>query len=263
MSDLIINAGNSRVVCVRWPGDEALPLRAQDGAWRAPVALPQVASLPPPRRDADVAELAAGLTAALAGADRPRVVLVSVVPRVTELLRQRGGELGARETVLADHARPLPFGHRLRDPAATGADRICNVAAAAAAGLRSALVVDVGTATTCDVLVDGDYLGGVIAPGMAFALEQLGRTAARLHEVPFAAAPLRAAPDTSGAMAAGGYHAGLGGVETLIAGLLAAHGEMPVVVTGGLAGHLAAPGRHLDPDWTLRGAACLAAVKSP
>jgi type III pantothenate kinase len=185
--------------------------------------------------------------------------MVSVVPRVDELLSALLASMDL-ELCRADHTSPLPFRHRLREPAATGADRLCNVAAAVAAGLDSALVVDAGTATTCDVLVGGVFVGGLIAPGMAFSLEQIGRQAARLRPLPFAEAPLVAGPDTASALAAGAFHAGVGGVEALISGLQQAHGTLPLVVTGGLARFLARPGRHLDNQWTLRGAACLAGL---
>ena len=133
-----------------------------------------------------------------------------------------------------------------------GADRLCNVAAAAAAGLGSALIVDAGTATTFDLLLDGVFVGGLIAPGMAFAARCLGERAARLAPVPFAAAPLAAGRSTAEAMAAGGWHAGMGGVRHIVAGLLARHGRLPVIVTGGLGAHLADLGPHrpgLDPAW--------------
>ncbi|MBK6733315.1 MAG: type III pantothenate kinase [bacterium] len=76
--------------------------------------------------------------------------------------------------------------------------------------------VDVGTATTVDVLSARRFRGRVIAPGMAFALQQIGARAARLRHVPFAEVPLVAGADTSSAMAAGAFHAGIGGVENLV-----------------------------------------------
>ena len=59
-------------------------------------------------------------------------------------------------------------------------------------------------------------------------------------------------------MAAGAWHCGIGGVEHVITGLLEQYGNRRVILTGGLGVHLARPGRHLDPQWTLRGAAVLA-----
>ena len=254
MKALIADVGNTRVAFAAWTADDSLPRRQGDG-WRQVRPLRALASLPTPREEAADAGFVAKVRALLDEAPGVPLVLVSVVPRVDALLASLGCDLR-----LADHRCPLPFLHHLRDPAATGADRLCNVAAAVASGLDSALVVDAGTATTCDVLVGGVFEGGLIAPGMAFALDQIGRQAARLRPLPFAETPLAAGPDTASALAAGSCHAGVGGVEAQIAGLQRAHGPLPVVVTGGLARFLARPGRHLDSQWTLRGAAQLAGL---
>lgn len=251
MRALLVDAGNTRVAFAAWrDGDGHARLR--DGAWQCAPPLGRLGAVPTPGAAGEEAFLAAArpLLAAAGGAP---VALVSVVPRVTALL-----EAAVPGLVRADHTSRLPFAHLLEDPGATGADRLCNVGAAVAAGLRDALIVDAGTATTVDVLHDGVFVGGVIAPGMAFALEQIGARAARLRPVPFAPTPLVAGRATAAALGAGAFHAGVGGVEALVAGLEARYGRLPVVVTGGLAAHLAGPGRLHDPDWTLRGAAFLA-----
>lgn len=253
MRALLVDAGNTRVAFAAWGADDRHASLDGD-RWRAAPPLRRLGSLPTPAADAESA-FAAAAGDLLRQARGAPVVLVSVVPRVTDLLLALAPGL-----LPADQRAGLPFSHRLLDPGATGADRLCNVAAAVAAGLVSALVVDAGTATTVDVLREGVHEGGVIAPGMAFALEQIGARAARLAPVPFAPVPLVAGRGTADALAAGGFHAGVGGVEALIDGLQRAHGPSPVVVTGGLGGHLALPGRLHDPDWTLRGAAFLCRI---
>ncbi len=97
-------------------------------------------------------------------------------------------------------------------------------------------MVDAGTATTFDLLRDGVFAGGLIAPGMAFAAQRLGETGARLAPVPFGPAPLDVGRSTAAALAAGGWHAGQGGVRRIVDGLLQRYGALPVVVTGGLGG---------------------------
>lgn len=251
MQAVIIDVGNTHVRFVAWTTSDRLP-RRRDGGWDGAPALRTLARLLTPRSGADEAAFLVDAAKVLATAPGVTVVVASVVPRVGELLAVIVPGL-----LRADHTAVLPFTHDLVDAAATGADRLCNVAAAVRAGLADALVVDAGTATTIDVLAGGSFIGGVIAPGMAFALEAIGRQAARLRPVPFAAVPLAAGRDTAAAMAAGGFHAGVGGAEALIAGLQREHGPRPVVLTGGLGAFLDAPGRFLDPDWTVRGAACL------
>jgi len=254
MRAVIVDAGNTHVRFAAWTAGDAMP-RCVDGHWLAAPPLRDLGRLSTPGSAAGDADFLADAAALLDAAGGAPLVLASVVPRVEALLSSL-----AKDLRRADHTARLPFEHRLTDVAATGADRLCNVAAAVAAGLGSALVVDAGTATTVDVLCDGVFVGGVIAPGMAFGLEQIGLQAARLRPLPFAAVPLAAGPDTASALAAGAFHAGVGGVEALVDGLLAAHGALPVVLTGGLGHFLARPGRFLDPHWTLRGAACLAGL---
>jgi type III pantothenate kinase len=254
MKALIADVGNTRVAFAAWAADDGLPCRQND-IWRPVRPLRALATLPTPRDAAGDAAFAEAVRSLVAAAGGVPLVVVSVVPRVDALLSAMDLDLS-----FANHASPLPFRHRLREPAGTGADRFCNVAAAVAAGLDSALIVDAGTATTCDVLVGGVFEGGLIAPGMGFALEQIGRQAARLWPLPFAEAPLVAGQDTASALAAGAFHAGLGGVEALISGLHLAHGPLPVIVTGGLARFLVRPERFTDSQWTLRGAACLAGL---
>jgi len=204
---------------------------------------------------------AAGLVEAVAGAlsvlGADRSVLVSVVPAWTELLRKRLPELE-----ILDHTWPMPFTWGVEHPGQVGPDRLANVALARAWGLADALVVDAGTATTFDLLADGEFRGGLIAPGMAFAGRKLGESAARLEVVPFVPCPPEVGRDTASAMAAGAWLTGTQGILGTIASLLDTYGRRPVVITGGLGGFLAGDSRILDPFWTLRGVAWLAIHRS-
>ncbi len=170
------------------------------------------------------------------------MAVACVVPVVGEALAAR-----LPDAASVDHTWAFPFTHEVRQPQTVGADRWCNVAAAVHAGLADALVVDAGTATTFDVLVGGVFLGGLIAPGMAFAARKLQEEAARLWVVPFAPCELRAGRDTEEALAIGAFHVGVHGVRGTIAALLARHPGCEVVVTGGLGGHVTQAGWRLRP----------------
>ena len=253
MKALLMDAGNTRLRVKAWPQDGQGPSAVVGGREIQPLAT--LAEFPTSRILEDAHGLS-GVLAALRGEQgNPPVVLVSVVPAVTKLL----GELWPDLTVV-DHRSRLPFSSRVMDLASVGPDRICNVAAACGAGLTDALIVDAGTATTFDVLDGGVFQGGLIAPGMAFAAGQLGKVAARLNPVPFAFSPLAPGRDTETAMAAGAWHAGIGGAEAVIFGLLKDRTALSVILTGGLGHHLSGSGRLWDPDWTLRGAAQLAGL---
>src|SRR5690606_14503260 len=70
------------------------------------------------------------------------------------------------------------------NPREVGADRIINALAAASLFSGPTIVVDFGTATTCDVIsARGEYVGGAIAPGLEISLEALGRHGAQLRKV--------------------------------------------------------------------------------
>lgn len=251
MKPLLLDAGNSRVRVKRWTGEDstAAAVLAHRSRPLEPLAEYATADLV---GDSNAWSLLRDLRST---AGNPPVVLVSVVPEVTRRLAALWPDLN-----VVDHRSRLPFPSLVDDLASVGPDRLCNVAAACQADLRDALIVDAGTATTFDLLEDGVFTGGLIAPGMAFAAEQLGRYAARLAPVAFASCPLVPGRDTRSAMAAGAWHVGLGGVVAVIRGLAASRPGLTVVLTGGLGHHLGALGDVVDRDWTLRGAAVLSGL---
>jgi len=255
---LLVDVGNSSVTvaaCRPPRGADPAAVDARD------LAVEPLGAHPLPADPDGRRRLADALASRQADLGLRGAAVASVVPALDAALRE------ALEGVWqADHRAALPFAVAVSDPASVGADRYCNVAAAAGSGWSSALVVDAGTATTFDVLTDGVFVGGLIAPGIRLAAETLGGRAARLSPVAPEPSPARPAPDTVGAMAAGAYLTGVHGIAGTIDALLAAGGERPVVLTGGLAPLLTdergeLPGRaswRHDPHWTLRGLALLA-----
>ncbi len=244
---LIVDAGNSAVRA-------AVP--AGSGAGEA---LRRLLEMPTPDDAAGLAKLVARLLDLAAEARAGTVALVSVRPELTAALA-----VVLPGLIVVDHRAPMPFAVAMDDRAAVGADRYCNIAAAAAQDWDDALVVDAGTATTFDLLRDGCFAGGLIAPGMAFAARRLGEEAARLSPQPFRPSPLEVGVTTAAAMSAGAWHVGAAGVVGVVHDLLDVYGPRPVVLTGGLAPmlHEAAPHVEaewrLEPDWTLQGARLLA-----
>ncbi len=243
---LLIDAGNTSITL------------ATGGPGEDPVVLDRH---PRPHDAADEPALLAWYAERRAAARPDAIALSSVVPRLTERLRDLEPDL-----FVVDHTVEFPFGLGVGEPAAVGADRYCNIAAAVAAGWSDALVVDAGTATTFDVLQNGVFVGGLIAPGIALAAEALGERAARLPEIALSPRPAAPAADTVGAMEAGAYQTGVRGVWSLLGALRADQGDVPVVLTGGLASLLVDPlaeppdlDWRLDPVWSLRGLAALAA----
>ena len=68
-------------------------------------------------------------------------------------------------------------------PASLGSDRLCNVISLRDRGYKDAIVVDMGTATTFDVMKNGGFAGGIIIPGISASLDVLTEKAARLMPV--------------------------------------------------------------------------------
>lgn len=256
MKALIVDAGNTCVTCAAWDNDGQRPaLRPGSGARLAPpVALRELGSLDLPTDPAKEKSFRDSFRGIHADAGGPSVVLTSVVPLVAGWLP------GGLDLKIVDHTCGLPFILGVSEPDRVGPDRLCNVAAAAAAGLATALVVDAGTATTFDLLLDGEFVGGMIAPGMALSARMLGESASRLNPVPFGPVSWEVGRDTEAAMAAGAWHTGSGGVRAVISGILARYGQMPVVMTGGLGVLFEDSDWFFDSHWTLRGAAILSNI---
>jgi type III pantothenate kinase len=242
---LLVDIGNSAVRIVRWQGS---PSGGTEDSGR----ITRVHQQETPHSPAGRKRLAYRLSVLATQAGNIPVVLVSVVPVLDTAILEV-----MPDVLRIDHTWSLPFGLAISDPAAVGADRYCNMAAAVRAGWQDALVVDAGTATTFDLLREGTFCGGLIAPGMAFAARQLGKTAARLQAVEFVAAPLAIGTDTDSALRGGSFHVGRYGIIGTIEALLEVYGSCPVVLTGGLGHYLQRAGWLCDPEWTLRGAAHL------
>ncbi len=147
---------------------------------------------------------------------------------------------------------------RYDDPREVGPDRIANAVAARERYGSPCIVVDFGTSTNFDVVgVGGDFVGGVVAPGIEVSIGALAARAARLFSVDFAAPPTVISQSTVGALQSGlvyGFAGQVDGIVERIRGELG--GDAPVVATGGLADLIAPHARtieRVDPWLTLEG----------
>jgi type III pantothenate kinase len=163
------------------------------------------------------------------------VSLVSVVPRWSATIQELCAALG-REVVPAD-ARSIPIPVRIPDPERVGADRLLGAWTARELFGAPVIVVDVGTATTLDVVDGGGgFVGGAILPGPALAIRSLGSDTALLPSV-LPRLPERAiGRDTVEAIQSGvvlGHLAAIEGLLALIIDELDMAGRPAVVLTGG------------------------------
>jgi type III pantothenate kinase len=160
--------------------------------------------------------------------------------------------------VVGDPDVELGIGIHVDRPAAVGADRLVNTVAAHAAYPGPLIVVDFGTATTFDIVsANGDYEGGVIAPGVNLSAEALHQAAAMLPRVAIERTPSVIGKDTVPAMQSGLYWGYVGLIEGLVVRINAEYGQhMTVIATGGLAALFhkqVAAIDHLDRDLTISG----------
>ncbi len=197
-------------------------------------------------------------TAAVTG-----IVLASVVPPLTLPMEEMCERYFGRKALLVDASNAgIPV---LYTPAAdVGADRIVNAVAGwdkYGKGNRIPLiVVDFGTGTTFDIIsAKGEYVGGVICPGIGISAEALFQRAARLPRVEVRKPPTVIGSNTVNAMQSGLFFGYVEMVDGLIRRIRAElpGGEHAIVIgTGGLAGVIAEESRgieRIDPDLTLDG----------
>ena len=143
-------------------------------------------------------------------------------------------------------------------PESVGADRLVNAVAAHEAYGGPLIILDFGTATTFDVVnADGNYVGGVIAPGINLSIEALHRAAAMLPRVSVERPQTVIGTRTTPAMQSGIYWGYVGLIEGLVRRIRDEYGEeLRVVATGGLAPLFEAATdiiEKVDKDLTLRG----------
>jgi type III pantothenate kinase len=147
---------------------------------------------------------------------------------------------------------------RYDDPREVGPDRIANAVAARERYGAPVIVVDFGTSTNFDVVSQaGEYVGGVIAPGIEISMDALFARAARLLKVDYVAPPSVIGKTTVGGLQSGLVYGFAGQVDGIVRRIRAELGaEARAVATGGLA-DLVTPHsetiERIDPFLTLEG----------
>jgi type III pantothenate kinase len=137
---------------------------------------------------------------------------------------------------------------RYDDPREVGPDRIVNAVAASERYGVPCIVVDFGTSTNFDIVSpEGDYVGGVLAPGIEVSMEALFARAARLVTVDFAAPPTVIGKTTVGGLQSGLVYGFAGQVDGIVDRIRAELGvDAQTVATGGLADLIVPHARTLD-----------------
>jgi type III pantothenate kinase len=244
---LAINANNTNTVFSVWDGD------LLKGAWRAATD---------PRRTADEYVVWLDHLLALEGLIRQRLsgtIIASVVPEANFNLRRFCRHYCGSEPLMVGEAG-VELGSRavVDRPEEVGADRLCNTVGAHDRYTAPLVVVDFGTTTNFDVVDgDGNYRGGIIAPGINLSNQALHLAAAKLPSVPIQRPTQVIGTSTVACMQSGIFWGYVGLIEGLVQRVKREFGgPMGVVATGGLAplfdGATTVIDR-VDPDLTLWG----------
>lgn len=236
---LAIDVGNTNTVIGLYDGDDAASAGAADEGlldhWR--IATDR-------HRTAD--ELSVVIRDFL----RPRfpdldavqgIAISSGVPRITSSLRDMSTRYFGVEPVVIEPGVRTGIAIATDNPREVGADRIANSVGAWHLWGGPTVVVDFGTATTCDVISDkGEYLGGAIAPGVDISLDALYQRASALRAVELVEPRSVIGKTTVECIQAGAIFGFAGQVDGLVTRIEAELGDCRVVATGGL-GSLIAP----------------------
>ena len=201
-----------------------------------------------------------------------QIILCSVVPRMSSVLIQT---LRAMKTVpirVVGQDLQVPLINRYAYPEQVGQDRLVGAYAAwqefGKGRGHDCIVADFGTAVTIDVVTkQGEYLGGVIAPGLELSLDALASRTALLPKVDLREPPELLGRDTANSIRSGIVYGGAALCDGLITQLKRRYSpKAEVVATGGASSLLAKYAKtitHLRPHLVLEGLYALSHTPVP
>jgi type III pantothenate kinase len=192
------------------------------------------------------------------------IILSSVVPPLTRTMEEMAERYFGHKPLTVDPGTNTGMPVLYSPASDVGADRVVNGVAAYEAYGRATrspvIVVDFGTATTFDAIsAAGEYLGGVICPGIGISADALFQRAARLPRVDVRKPPAVIGDTTVTSMQSGlffGYVAMVDGIVTRMRTELDRGTRSACIATGGMADIIASETtviERVDPDLTLQG----------
>jgi len=186
------------------------------------------------------------------------IVISSVVPPLDPVLRQVCERYFNLRPLYIEPGIKTGMPVNYDNPAEVGADRIVNGVAAFEKYGGPCIVVDFGTATTFDcVSAQGEYMGGVICPGIGISADALFERTARLPRVEIRKPARVIGSNTVGSLQSGLYYGYLGLVDGILELLLGELGAAThVIATGGLGSMIGTGSKfiqHVDDFLTLEG----------
>jgi len=248
---LVVDAGNTNVVFAVRDGTE------WRGVWRISTDADRTSD------EYAVWLLALIERGGLSRSDVKGAVIGTVVPVALYHLRRLCRDWFDIDPMVVQAGLDWGFKIKVANPREVGADRLLNGLAAIHKYESPLVIVDYGTATTFDVMdAEGNYRGGVIAPGINLSVEALHKAAAQLPRISVGRPSDVIGRTTTTAMRSGVFWGYIGLVEGIVERITREYGApMKVIATGGLA-PLFSEGTnifdHIDPELTLDGLCILA-----
>lgn len=186
------------------------------------------------------------------------IVISSVVPPLDSTLGQVCERYFNTKPLFIEPGVKTGMPVHYDNPAEVGADRVVNSVAAFEKYGGPCVVVDFGTATTFDcVSPKGEYMGGVICPGIGISADALFERTARLPRVDIRKPAHVIGSNTVGSLQSGLYYGYLGLVDGILELLVQELGhDAKVIATGGLASLIGTGSKHIkhvDDSLTLEG----------
>ena len=188
--------------------------------------------------------------------DYDDVIIASVVPKATK----KTVRLLKIKPVILD-SKNIPIKIKLKNPDRVGSDRLVNAFAAKELYGVPAVVVDLGTATTFDIVSKNDeYIGGIIAPGVRISAESLYEKTAKLPNIIPEIPKNIIGKNTKEAILSGIFFGHIGLIKEVVNKVGSRKSEvgsekLKIILTGGYASFFAAhfPDFIVDDDITLKG----------
>ncbi len=190
------------------------------------------------------------------------VGISSVVPDLTDVYRSMVQTHFHVDPLIVGSDLDLGFRILYEDPKAVGADRLCNAVAGYEKYGGPLIIIDFGTATTYDVVAtNGDYLGGVIAPGIETSAADLHRRAAKLPKIGLQLPATIIGTDTVSSMQAGILWGAVDSMEGMVTRIQHVVSKQErtratVIATGGFSSFVSRHSRtieHVEPTLVLEG----------
>ncbi len=187
------------------------------------------------------------------------VIIASVVPPIMYTLEHSIKKYFKLDPMIIGPGTKTGINIRYQNPKEVGTDRIVNAVAGFELYGGPLIIVDMGTATTfCAVSARGEYLGGVICPGVKISLEALFQKAAKLPRIDLIKPDGVIGKNTVSSMQSGIFYGYIGQVDYIVKRMKQEMQEdnIKVIATGGLARFISEESRtidHVTPTLTLEG----------